>query len=285
MSKITISIDNTSDLTPDIVNRWGFKVVHFGVVIGDKVYSDSEVRSEDIYDAVENKAIIPKTNAALEVDYRELFEKETANGGSIIHFNLSGGLSASHENAKRAAKGLDRVYVIDSRTVSVGTAYLAILARRMVDEGKMSAKEIADKVNDLTDCIDTSVILKDLKYVHLGGRVSGLKLFGANLLKIRPSLYCDNNGKFVQAKKFKGDFAKCVQEWTQYKIAQNVESNKDLVFIAHTQTDDGILQGMVKDLKSAGFQEVIVLETGTVLTTHCGKNMLGMVFYTGNKGE
>ena len=280
MSKITISVDNTADLGEELYKKYDLEVIYFGVVIGSELFRDTEVKPEDIYKAVEVDGLLPKTNAALESDYRELFERATADGGSIIHFSISDKLSASHGNAKRAAQGLERVYVIDSKNVSAGTGLLAMKASDMVKQGK-SAPEIVAAVTAMTDNINVGLIIKDLNYLYRGGRVSGLKLLGANILKIRPSLQISDQGKVVPDKKFKGDFGRAVREWTEYKLAQTSGANKDIAFVVHSDIDDALAIHVIEKLKEAGFRDVIRIVTGTTLTTHCGRNMIGVVFAEG----
>jgi len=279
MSKITIGLDNTADLGDELNKKHGFKMVNMGVVIGDKIYKDCDLTPQDIYDAVEKQNIVPKTNAALETDYQELFENATKNGGEIIHFSIGDKLSASHGNAKRAAMRLERATVIDSKHLSVATGMLAMKAKEMFDEGK-SVTEVVEKVNIMRDKIEMGFIINDLKYLYKGGRVTGLKLLGANLLKIRPSLEM-NDGKLVPGKKFKGDFAKAVKEYSKFRIDQAGGMNAiddAYCIIGHSDIDEAIIQGFEKDMQDAGFKKVIRLMVGTTITTHCGRNTVGLAF-------
>ncbi|MCL2847073.1 MAG: DegV family protein [Firmicutes bacterium] len=276
MGKITISVDNTADLGEELYKKYNLEVIYFGVVIGEELYRDTEVKPEDIYKAVEKDGLLPKTNAALEIDYRELFERATADGGHIIHFSISDKLSASHANAKRAARDMERVHVIDSKSVSAGTGLLAIKASEMVREGK-SVDEILAAIHSLVDKLDAGFIIKDLNYLYRGGRASGLKLLGANLLKIRPSLIV-NDGKVIPDKKFKGAFENAVKDWVKMRVAQTETADKGLAIIVHSDIPEQTALEVVYAFKSAGFREVLRLVTGTTLTTHCGRNMIGALF-------
>ncbi|MCL2756375.1 MAG: DegV family protein [Firmicutes bacterium] len=279
MGKITISVDNTSDLGDELYKKYDLQVIYFGVYIGDKLYRDDEVKPDDIYNAVEKDGVVPKTNAALEVDYRELFEEATKDSGSIIHFSISSELSASHSNAVRAAKDMERVHVIDTKNASVGIGILAIRASELVRAGK-SIKEIVPIMQDMVGKIDTSVIMNDIKYLHRGGRASGLKLLGANLLKIRPSLRVNEAGKVVPDRKFKGEFSRAVKEWVEYKLVGSV-ADKNLVFIVHTDIAEQIVLDTIQEYKKAGFKEIIRILIGPSLTTHVGRNAIGAITING----
>jgi len=279
MSKIIISVDSTADLTLEMLTKYDIRKINTGVVIGSEAMTDADLTPEDIYKAVEIDGLVPKTNACLETDYRELFEDATKDGGSIIHFNISDRLSASHTNAKRAAEGLNGVYVVDSKMLTFGIGILAIKACEMRDKG-MSAKEIYDEIIGSTiKNVDVSFIINDLKYLYKGGRASGLKLLGANILKIRPSLEMDGSGMLVPARKFKGDFAHAVREFTKHKLEQNPNVNKDFVILAHSDIDPKIPAQVIEDLKAAGFKEIWHHNVGVSVTIHCGRNTIGMVMF------
>jgi len=277
MSKITISVDNTCDLGQELYKKYNLEPIYFGVVIGDELYRDTEVKPEDVYKAVEKDGLLPKTNAALEADYRDLFERSVKDGGSIIHFSMSNELSASHGNARRAAEGLDRVHVIDTKNLSAGIGLLAIKASELVKQGK-SVKEILATAKDMVTRLNVGFIIKDLNYLYRGGRASGLKLLGANILKIRPSLQINDQGKILPDRKFKGKFENTVEEWTEFKISQTQKANKEMAFIVHSDIAEQTAQSVIDAFKRAGFKDVKRLVTGTTLTTHVGRNMIGVIF-------
>jgi len=277
MAKLTISVDNTCDLGQELYKKYDLKVIYFGVVIGSELYRDTDVKPEDIYKAVEKDGLLPKTNAALEMDYRDLFEASTKDGGTIIHFSMSDKLSASHGNAVRAAQGLDRVHVIDTKSLSVGIAILAIKAAELRDQGK-SVDEILAVIKKMVDCSNAGFIIKDLNYLYRGGRASGLKLLGANLLKIRPSLVINKDGKIVPDRKFKGEFDQTVSEWTKSRVDQARHANKDLAIVVHSDISEALAQRVITAFKDAGFKDVLRFTTGVTLTTHVGRNMIGVIF-------
>ncbi|MCL2846225.1 MAG: DegV family protein [Firmicutes bacterium] len=277
MSKIIISFDRTADVSPELVEKHNFKIADMGIYIGETLHSDRDVTVDDIYRAMDVDNIVPRTSAGLETDYRTMWEEATANGGEIIHFNISAKLSASHGNAKRAAEGLSGVYVIDSKTLSFGIGMLAVKAAEMRDAG-MSAPEIVEKISAIRDVLDVGFIINDLKYLYKGGRVSGLKLLGANLLKIRPSLDLDPDGKMVPGRKYKGNFAMAVREYIKHRIEGNPNADKSFVAVVSSHMDDPSLPQMMADeLRAAGFVDVIILPAGPSITVHCGRNTIGAV--------
>ena len=289
MSKITISVDSTADLGKDNFEKYGFEVVSIGIVLDGDVRRDYfDITPEDIYKAVEVDKLAPKTNAALELDYKELFEKATKDGGSIFHFSVSSKLSLSHANALAAAKGMDRVYVIDSLSNSVGTGLHAIKVKEILEDenvkklitgGKKTLADVAEEAKAMATKIDAGFIISDLKYLHRGGRVTGIKLLGANLLKIRPSLHMIADGTLVPARKFKGDYTLACKEYIKHRLEQAPNVNKDIAVVVHSAIEESLVTTAIADLKAAGFKEVLRCVAGAGITTHAGRNLLGLAIF------
>ena len=52
--KILIASDSTSDLNPELIERYGIKILPLGVSMGDKQYTDGvDITPEDIYENYE----------------------------------------------------------------------------------------------------------------------------------------------------------------------------------------------------------------------------------------
>jgi len=277
-NKITISVDNAADLSPALLKKHNLKTVHFGVVIGGELKSDKTVKPDEIYNAVERDGLFPKTNAALEASYRAVFEGATKDGGSCVHFSISDKMSTSHQNALRAAVGLDRVFVIDTASACAGTGLLAIKASEMAARGYFSAEEIYAAIKTKVEKLNVGFILKDLSYLYRGGRATGLKLIGINILKIRPSLQINSEGRILPCKKYKGNFETTVMDWLKDKLVQTKKADKSLAFVAHSDLSEELAQLAINALINAGFKTVERIEVGTTIAVHVGRNALGIMF-------
>ncbi|MCL2570398.1 MAG: DegV family EDD domain-containing protein [Firmicutes bacterium] len=277
MSKITVSVDSPADFNQELLNRYNIEKAYTGIVIGDDFFLDKDLTPNDIYKAVEVDNKTPKTNAPTEEQYREIFEKYTKDGGQHIHVSISSAVSASHENAKRVAKDFKNVRVVDSKSLCMGLSFIAMKAQDLANQGK-SLEEILAELENIIAKTNISFIIKDLKFLHKGGRASGLQLLGANLLKIRPSLIMNEEGKLVPGKKFKGEFAKAVKEYTAFKVEQFANADKTIAMIAFSDIDKAIVEDVTKEVKAAGFQEVHQIQAGPTITIHCGRNTIGVLF-------
>ncbi|MBQ2712066.1 MAG: DegV family EDD domain-containing protein, partial [Clostridia bacterium] len=136
MAKIVYSADSTCDLSRELIEKTGVSVIPLTVILGENSYHDGvDIFPEDIYSYVSKTGILPKTSAASQYEFSEHFKKLlSANPGcDVLHFSLSDQLSCSYRNAAAAAEELSseagKIYVIDGRVLSTGTALLLLKAQ------------------------------------------------------------------------------------------------------------------------------------------------------------
>ena len=48
MSKIAISLDSACDLTKELIEKYDFKIIPFGVTMGDRFFYDGEVDTSNM---------------------------------------------------------------------------------------------------------------------------------------------------------------------------------------------------------------------------------------------
>ena len=145
MKKIAITLDSACDLSKELIDKYDFKVIPFGVNMGDKFFYDGEVEPLEIFEYADKNKTLPKTNAVNEEAFKEFFENILKDYDAIIHFDISSEMSSAYNNAVNAAKNFKNVYVIDSRTLSTGISLEAIYAKKLT-ETISSPEEIVEMV-------------------------------------------------------------------------------------------------------------------------------------------
>ena len=277
--KIRITSDSTCDLNHLIQER-NIGILPLQVTLDDKSYRDGEdITPTDIFNFVKETGILPKTSAPSIGDYEEFFQKELDAGyDCVIHFNISAKSSGSHNMAKQAAEGFGgKVRVIDSMALSTGQGLLVLKAADMRDEGK-SADEIEKEVLALRVKVNTSFVPDSLDYLHKGGRCSGMVMFAANVLKIHPKIVM-KDGQLVQGGKYRGDMKRCIMQYVRDLKNEYPSYDKTRCFITHSSAEKELVD-VAKALvaENFGFDEVIETVAGSIITSHCGKGTLGVLF-------
>lgn len=277
--KIIVTTDSTSDLTKELVEKHNIIVMPLIVTLGEDTFEDGvTINAEDIFNYVEKTGTLPKTCAKSTYLYKEFFEKalKDNNADALIHISLSSELSCTCQNAKIAASELEKVEVVDSCSLSSGCALLVLEACEKIQEGK-SLETIVAELNALTEKVQASFIINNLKYLYKGGRCSAVAMFGANVLRIKPKIKL-SCGKMVVDKKYMGKFEAVVLNYVKDLLNENKEIKKDKVFITYTTEHKDLNDKIIEILKSNGFENIITNFAGSTISSHCGPDTLGVLF-------
>lgn len=279
---IVLCADSTCDLGDTLRERYHVHYYPFHVILDGKTYSDGvDLMSDDIYRVYREKHILPKTAAINMAEYQEFFRPFVEQGCEVIHITLGSGLSASYNNCRLAAEGMEGVYAVDSRNLSTGSGLLVIEAAQRIAAG-MPASEIAQELNEVASHCHASFVLDNLEFLHKGGRCSALARLGANLLQLKPCIEVDNtDGHMTVGKKYRGTLDKALAGYVQDKLQGRTDLIRDRVFITHSGISEERIQ-MVRELvqKYADFDEILVTRAGCTISSHCGPNTLGVLFMT-----
>lgn len=279
MSKIKLTCDSTCDLTKELYEKCNAEITPMGVSLGDDFRRDGiNIEAEEIFEYVKNTGELPKTSAISVGEYIDIFKKYTDDGYQVVHISLSSELSASYHNACLAAEELGNIVVIDSKSLSTGSGHLVIAAADMIESG-LSIFEIEKELNNLKEKLDVSFVLQTLDYIHKGGRCSGITLLGANLLKIRPEIEVID-GKMIVGKKYRGNLMKSVSDYVNGRLKDRSDISLKRIFITHSGVNQDVIDhvvSLVKELQP--FEEVIVTNAGCTISSHCGPDCLGVLFF------
>ena len=278
MSKIIISSDSTCDLSAELKEKYGIKIIPLGVTLGTDVYRDGvDITPDDIYAHHAKTGELPKTTATNVGEGIEYFEELKKDGDAIIHFTISATMSSTYNNSCMAAEEFDNVYVIDAANLSTGSGLLVLAAAEMAQQG-MEAAQIVEEIEKLKPCVDASFVIDSLEYLHKGGRCSTLAMMGANLLKLKPCIEV-KNGSMGVGKKYRGMYGRVLAEYVEERL-QNVDDiDTTRVFVTHAGCNDDIVNAVVEQVKAKGiFDEVLLTRAGCTVSSHCGANTLGVLF-------
>ena len=276
--KILIASDSTSDLNPELIERYGIKILPLGVALGQTQYTDGvDITPEDIYANYEKTGTLPKTSAVNVAAFEEFFRTYTAEGYTVLLFTISAEMSSTYQNACVAAADFERVFVIDTRNLSTGGGLLVCAAGDMVAEGK-SAEEIVQRCKELTASVDASFVINSLEFLHKGGRCSALAKFGANMLQLKPCIVV-RDGKMSVGKKYRGRFADVLTKYVADQVGDASDIDTDRIFITHAGCAPEIYGACVDAVKSIGvFRDIQITRAGCTISSHCGRDTLGVLF-------
>ena len=278
--KIKITSDSTCDLSREQIEKNDIGIFSLAVILGDKTFRDGHgITPQDIFDYVEQTQNLPKTAAGSAAEYEEFFREQIKGYDRLIHFNISAKASSSHSSACIAADNIGpQVSVIDSKALSTGQGLLVMKACDFRAQG-MEADEIVKRIRELTPFVNTSFVPDNLNYLHKGGRCSLAALLGAKVLKLHPLIAEDKDGQLVAKKKYMGSMERCIKAYIASLRRESRRYDKTRCFITHSYADPELVEiakKMVND--NFEFDEVIETVAGSIITSHCGRNTLGVLF-------
>lgn len=279
MAKIKITCDSTCDLTKELYEKYDVRVIGLGVNLGDDFRRDGvNITAQELFAYVDKSGQLPKTSAINVAEYEEVFREYVSQGYEVVHINLSSCISTSHQSACLAAESVGNVYVVDSRSLSSGSGHLVILAAEMALQG-MSGSQIAEALNEKKQKLDVSFVLQTLDYLHKGGRCSGVAAFGANLMKLRPEIEVVDGTMHV-GRKYRGNMEKTILAYVRGRLEGLTDVDTTRIFITHSYAPEEIVE-KVRELilELQPFEEVIETKAGCTISSHCGPNCLGVLFF------
>ena len=281
MNKVKILVDSCSDLSKELYKEHDIDVVAQTVRFGEEVYQDNgeEITLEELYQKVKEKGQLPQTSAVTPGVFDEYFKKTIDAGYDIVYVGLGSKLSSTFQNAKLVAEGYpkDRIFMVDSKSLSSGIGLIAMKAAKFRDEG-MSAKEIAEKCQPLADKTVAQFTVEGLDYLHKGGRCSGASKLIGHIFHVHPYLKMVD-GTLIVYKKPRGPMKVALDE--QLKELKAVLPNVDLdnVMITHAGLDKDKEDYLYNELKKLVPEKCIhITRAGGVIASHCGYGTVGILY-------
>lgn len=276
--KYQLSADSTCDLSPELIRQYGIIITPLYVNLGDKTYRDGvDISPEEIFAYVEKTGVLPTTSACTTEDYQKVFKQARKKGIEALHINISHHMSCSYQNAIIAKGDFTDVEVVDSQNLSSATGHIALEAAQLADQGK-SAQEAAAYLRTLTPRVRASFIIERLDYLYKGGRCTSLQMLGANLLSLKPSIMV-KDGEMGVGEKYRGTLPKVLDKYVEQQLSGRNDLVLDRIFITHTGCTPEIVQQVADKIRQyQSFEHVTETRAGSVITSHCGQNTLGILY-------
>lgn len=280
--KFAIVTDSACDMPEDYYAEHGIECVKLGFTMNNVNYEGEggeKISEKDFYQKLREGAM-PTTYQVTGEMARTRIEKFLKAGEDVLVLTFSSGLSGTAGSFIVAARDLTKEYperkirVVDSLCASMGEGLLLDYLVKKADTGA-SLDETADYVEDLKLHICHFFTVDNLFHLKRGGRVSGATAIVGSILKIKPVMHVNNEGKLVAIGKAMGrkkSLANIVEKL--FEVAELGED--DPVFISHGDCDEDVEYVKSLILQKKPKIEVKVNYVGTVIGTHAGAGVLAI---------
>ena len=276
-----VVLDSTADF-PDAQIRFpNMRVVPLYVRFGEESFRDYvELDPHGFYERLRAANELPTTSQPTPQDFVSTYNALSAYE-RIYSLHISSRLSGTFQSASLAASelGTDQIRLIDSESVSVGIAMLAIAIQELLAQGTTdeAIESLAARHRESAGLLFT---VDTLEFLTKGGRIGRARALAGNLLNVRPILTIQD-GEVVPLARARGrqrafaEFRKRFEEAT-------TDGPGLAVGIAHAEAPEVVEQLRELVVESRPQAEIkLVTSLGAVVGTHAGPGTVGFFWFQG----
>ncbi len=276
---VNIIIDSTADLKKGLKEK--VVTVPLTVHFGDQEYIDGvTINHKEFYEKLIESDVLPTTSQASPAQFGDIFREITNKGETAVVITISSCLSGTYQSAMIAAADYEgKVFVVDSKSVAIGSGILAELALNLRDEGK-TAKEIYETLETEKENIRLVAMLDTLEYLKKGGRISSTVAFVGGMLSIKPVIAIQD-GEIAMLGKARGSKQGNNLLVEEIGKAGGVNFDKPLL-LGYTGLSDILLNKYIEDSRTLwdnAKSELPVSVVGSVVGTHAGPGAVAVAFF------
>lgn len=286
MSEFIITADSTVDLPKEYLVEKNIPIMALSYILDGVTYEDGNgLTGEEFYNKIREGAM-PTTSQVNPEQARAALEPFVKEGKDVIHIAFTSGLSGSYNSARIAAEELCEEYperkivVIDSLCAAMGEGMLLYKAIELKEQGK-SFDEIVDWVesNKLHVCHDVTV--DDLFHLHRGGRVSKTSAIVGSMIKIKPIIHVNDEGKLIVIGKERGR-KKSLMTLVDRMEEKMKGYENDVFMIVHGDAPEDAEFVKNEMIKRFGVTNIMINCLGSVIGSHTGPGVIA-IFYMGER--
>jgi DegV family protein with EDD domain len=271
-----ILTDSECDLPLATLKDSGVDVIYFHTKVGDRDLANDLGQSLDINDFYQEilSGAMPTTTQVNVGEYLEFFKKYVEKDIPIVYVGFSGGLSGSLSSANQAREILLEsnpqadIRIIDTLAASGGEGQLVLAAIRLQKAGAT--------LDELVNWFDLNKLrlqqwftVDNLNYLYHGGRISRTSAALGTLLKVKPILDVDADGKLRMVSKTRTR-KKSLLELAD-KIVAAMQSDQGQPIIITTSGDYDAAK-IVKDriIEQISQADIQIYPIGMTISSHTG---------------
>lgn len=276
---IRIVTDSTSDLSPQRAAELGVEVVPLAVHFGEETFRDGvDITKEEFYTRLAQVDTLPTTSQVPPETFIQVFQRLTEGGDQVLGLFISGAMSGTNQSANIARGIVDEanIAIVETGTVTFGLGLLVETACRLRDQG-LSLSELEQKLTELAGRVRLLAVVDTLKYLKMGGRISGATAVVGGILGITPIITIQD-GLVVSVGKTRGRKAgfQFIDKWFQEKEAPDTSLP---VTFGHSNAPQVMEECMAYFGPKLAGADLLPSDIGAVVGTHVGPGAGGLAFF------
>lgn len=282
MSKIAITTDTNSGITPEEAGKHGIPLLAMPIIIdGQEYFEGVDITYDEFFERLANGAEVSTSQPSV-YSLTTFWDNVLNTYDYIVHIPMSSSLSSSCDTAKGLAKNYNgKVFVADNKRISISQAQSVYDAQKMVQDG-MSAEEIVKKLEADAYCNSIYLAVNTLELLKKSGRVTKAGAALATVLNLKPVLQIQG-GKLDAFAKARGmaNAKKTMLEAAKNDLNDRFAGKKVKVDIAYSGALEPALEWQKEVQKFFGNKELKMYRLPLSICCHVGAGVaaLGCIEY------
>lgn len=279
MNDIKIVCDSLSDVNKEYLEKYDIDVVPLTLILNGKEYRDSiDMRPEEFYKILREENAYPKTSQATYAQFKEVFDKYTKEGKTILYISGSAAATGTCQSAVMAKNDTEgEIYIYDSDNLTFGAGFFVVKAAEMISEGK-SIDEVFKALDEIKEKYILMFSVDTLEYLKKGGRISSTKATVGSLLNIKPILEV-KDGLVSQVGQVRGkkNVLNKMIEYVKERLGDDLEQDEIYIGYSDDVKETEKLTEIAKEVfkpKKIGYFVV-----GTCIGAHSGPGVGGILVF------
>ena len=286
MREFIVTVNSTVDLPREWVEERNVPVVPLKYTIDGETYTDMYGLTGKEFFAKLREGHMSVTSQVNPDEAKAALEPYLKEGKDILHLGFSSGLSGTYNSMRSAGEELAEKYpeakviIIDTLCACLGEGLLLYNVLQQKDAGR-SIDEIARWVEENKLHICHNVTVDDLHHLHKGGRVSKATAIVGTMVKIKPIIHVDNEGKLQVIAKERGR-KRSLNKIVEMAAERAKGWDNDIVMVTHGDCIEEAEYVAELAKEKLGAKEVLINNIGTVIGSHTGPGVVA-IFYMGEE--
>lgn len=273
MKKIAIVTDSSVALTEQETKELEVYITPLSIIYDEKEYLDQvEITRDDIVELLGAGTLLGTSQPNLGVIINILEEIKSKNYDYVFILSLSSALSGTYSAFQHAITevGLENYSLIDTMTLA-GPVQESIKVIRKMNEQNVEPKDIEDYLNnDFFKNTESYIYPFTLEQLKRSGRISKSAALLASMMKVKPLLKIENQGKNIDKFKTTRTEQKIIDEIIKDLKLNNVNSKEHIIYLPHLKRDDILDEVKSRLTNEMGPFDFVISDLPAALATHVG---------------
>ena len=280
---IKIIVDSCSSMSLSEAKEKNIEVIPMTFEMNEKIINplNNEIEPQEFYDKLKDHSTVVKTSCIAPQVFYEAFEKYVKENNEVIFISLSKGLTAGFNNAIMAKEMILEEYpnakieIINSLSGSIGIKIVIEKAIELI-KNNLTIDEIKIELDKLANKVYSAFTIGSLYHLYRGGRLRLASLLTGNLLRIKPIITTNSEGKLEKKETHLGS-NKAISGMVNL-VVENIDNNCKDIYVGYTNNLEDAKKFVSKIKEKLPEANIILEIIDETMGCHCGPNTIAVFF-------